>query len=82
MNAYTRMAGSDHDLLHAVVYGDTIDALKTAALTAARALYGEEAPLQIEQVGPTHTPFAWRRGRFCADVDVRCLDLPKGWTER
>ena len=67
------------DVLVATSYGDSIDAIKLAALDEARALYGEDAALQIERVSSIQTAVCRSRGRFCAFVTVRCLQLPEGW---
>jgi hypothetical protein len=67
------------DVLHALSHGDTIDEIKLAALDEARALYGDDAPLQIEQVGSLNTGVRRSKGRFFAYVIVRCLQLPEGW---
>jgi hypothetical protein len=67
------------DVLYALSHGDTIDAIKLAALDEARALYGEDAPLRIERVGSLNTAVRRSKGRFFAEVTVRCLELPEGW---
>ena len=67
------------DVLVAQSYGDSIDAIKLAALDEARALYGEDSPLRIEHVSSVQTSIMRRKGRFCAFVTIRCLQLPEGW---
>jgi hypothetical protein len=66
------------DLLTAYVYGDSITAMKMAALDEARVLYGPDARLTVEGIGGISTTLmpsvAEERGRFRAVVQVRCLD--------
>lgn len=71
------------DVFTAFAYGDSVEAIKMAALDQARGFYGAEVPLQIEGVGSpraTRLPSVARsRGRYSAQVVVRCLRLPEGW---
>lgn len=62
------------DTLCAQVYGDSIPALKLAALDKARELYGPDAELRIEGTGAINTS-SLGEGKFWAYVTVRCLNL-------
>jgi hypothetical protein len=64
------------DLLIADVFGDSVPALKTAALDQARELYGEDAELAVERVGTIKTSAFPGRGKFETWVRVRCLNFP------
>jgi len=66
------------DLLTALVYGDGIDDLKTAALRKAQRLYGDAAPLQIIRISTLRTS-SGSQGKFTADITVWCRQLPAGW---
>lgn len=61
------------DVLNARVHGDSIPALKAAAITRAVELYGAEASLEIERVWAIDT-WGGSKGRFCTTVRVRCLN--------
>lgn len=67
-----RMSGPD--VLAADVRGGSVPELREAALAEAVALWGEKADLAVESVGTVFTSSAPRRGRFCAEVRVRCLN--------
>lgn len=68
---------SEADVLRARVYGDTIPAMKLAALDKARQLYGPDAQLRIEGTGTIDTSISGEPGRvFTTTVTVRCLSLP------
>lgn len=69
-----RIAGGA-DVLVAHAYGNTIPAIQLAALDTARELYGPGAELRIEHTGEIFTS-ALGRGKFQADVTIRCLSFP------
>lgn len=64
------------NLLAADVYGNTVPDLERAALYEARRLYGEQADLRIEHTGRVSTAFRTDKGRFTAEVLVRCVNFP------
>ncbi len=76
MNEQEQRTGGP-DILQAHVYGDSIPALKMAALDVARELYGPDADLRIEHVDPIQTAVRHSKGKFCTSVQVRCLNLPE-----
>lgn len=63
-------------VLRAHVHGDSIPALKMAALDQARELYGPDAKLRIERVDSINTSSS-DKGKFWTYVHVRCLNLPE-----
>lgn len=65
------------DVLRAYVHGNSIPELKLPALDKARELYGQAARLRIEHTGPVSTSPTSRRGKFTAEVTLRCLSLPE-----
>jgi hypothetical protein len=79
---FTACAAAGPDLLAATCYGDGIDAIKAAALERARKLYGPDAPLAIETAGTIYSSLTSARpGRmYNAEIRVRCLDLPEGFS--
>lgn len=61
------------DVLYARVHGNSVPALKAAAITRAAELYGVRASLKIERVGVIDTSVG-SRGRFVTTVRVRCVN--------
>ena len=76
MNEQDKCIGGP-DVLIALAYGDSIDVIKLAALDEARALYGEDVPLQIERVGTMSTAVSRHKGRFYARVGRPLSPAPR-----
>ncbi len=78
MDRETRENGADMTLTMWLDGSGSIPLLKAAALDEARALYGEDAQLQLEGVSDVaNVRFTQESGRFTATVLVRCLNLPE-----
>jgi hypothetical protein len=56
-------------------YGDSLPGIEASALAEARDLYGPDAELRLEHVGPVHTAFTTDPGRYYARVKVRCTNF-------
>ena len=73
-DALLQVEAAAPDVLIAGVYGGSIRELRVEALIEGAALWGEKADLEVERVGTVRTPINRNRGRFCAEVRVRCLN--------
>ena len=62
------------DVLDAGVHGDSVPDLHAAALLKGAELWGPRAELAVEETSAVRARHDTIRGRFSADVRVRCLN--------
>jgi hypothetical protein len=66
------------DLLQAIGFGTSVDAIRGDALSQARELYGASAVLEVQEIDTIRTtrkPENLRRGPYNSAVFVRCVNF-------